>query len=280
MKDGANGKGIAMLSSAIAQLALYRWLYNNMYEQYIGRRPAPDIVGIALDLKEDIENPNLKKSQAGINLARNVAETLPFSSTFTGGRIPIGTPIANLGKGVKGLYDVATGDKDTKTGLKQAGIDLAKGAAYVVPPFGGSQIIKTAEGLSAVNQGGVYKTNAQGEKTLQYPIEQTTKKKLQAGIFGKSALSETREFYRNKTKALGTEQTKAYEYAVNNGISPQTVYEQILALRKLLPDKNHKGVTDAQRINSISMNQKLSYNQKQLLIKLLVKTEEGKKLYN
>jgi uncharacterized protein YqeY len=278
MKNGVNPQSVKALSSVVSQLALYSWLYNEMYEKATGRRPAADIVGIALDLKEDLQNPNLKKSEAGLNLAKNVAETLPFSSTFTGGRIPIGTPLASFGKAAKGAYEVAVGERDAKTGLAQAGKDLAKGAAYIVPPFGGSQIVKTSEGLSAVNQGGVYKTNAAGEKTLQYPIEKNTKNKVQAAIFGKSSLPETRAFYDNKIKALGIDQTKAYEYAVNSGINPKVVYEQIIALRQLQPDKNHKGVTDAQKINSISLNKKLSEHQKRIMIKLFVKTEEGKKL--
>lgn len=278
LKDGANPQSVARLTSAVGQLAIYSWLYNEMYEKATGRRPAADIIGIALNLKEDLQNPNIKKSQAGINLAQNVANTLPFSSVFTGGRIPIGTPLAAFGKGITGAYEVATGERDAKTGLAQAGKDLAKGAAYIVPPFGGSQAIKTIEGLSAVNKGGIYKTNAEGEEALQYPIEKTTGNKVQAAIFGKSALGETRAFYDNKVKALGIDQTKAYEYAVAKGIEPKAVYNQLLALRKLIPDKDHKGVTDAQRTNSIWLNQNLTTEQKKLMVKLFVKTEEGKKL--
>jgi hypothetical protein len=280
LKDGANPESIARLTSAVGQLALYSWIYNELYEKATGRRPAADIIGMALDLKEDLQNPNLKKSQAVLNTAKNVAETLPFSSTFTGGRIPIGTPIASLGKAITGTYQVATGDKDTKTGLKQAGIDLAKGAAYVIPPFGGSQAIKTIEGLSAVKQGGVYKTNSAGEKALQYPIEKTAGKTAQAAVFGKSALGETRDFYRNKTKAFSTDQTKAYDYAVNKGITPKVAYEQVLAFRKLVPEQGHKGITDKQRIKSIQLNQNLTEQQKKLMIQLFVKTEQGKELLN
>jgi hypothetical protein len=265
-----------MLASALGQLALYGWLYNELYEKATGRRPALDPIGTALNFKEDLQN--LKGSEAGINLGKNIANQLPFTSTFTGGRIPIGTPISALGKAAKGTYEVAVGERDAKTGLAQAGKDLAKGAAYIVPPFGGGQAIKTIEGLSAVNQGGVYKTNAQGEKSLQYPIENTTKNKVQAAIFGKSSLVETRAFYDNKVKALGAEQTKAYEYAVNKGIQPKIVYEQILALRKLLPEQGRKGVTDQQRSKTIMLNKDLTAEQKRLMIQLFVKTEEGKKL--
>jgi hypothetical protein len=278
LKGGANPKNVARLSSALGQLAIYSWLYNEMYEKATGRRPAADIIGIALNLKKDLQNSNMGKSQAGVNLAKNVANTLPFSSTFTGGRIPIGTPLAALGKGVTGAYEVATGERDVKTGLAQAGKDLAKGAAYIVPPFGGSQLIKTTEGLSAVNKGGAYKTNAAGEKALQYPIANTIGNKVQAAIFGKSALGETRAFYDNMVKALSTDQTKAYEYAVNKGIQPKVVYDQILTLRKLMPEQGHKGVTDNQRIKSIRLNQNLTEEQKRLMIQLFVNTEQGKKL--
>jgi hypothetical protein len=278
LKNGKTPQNIARLTSALGQLAIYSWLYNEMYEKATGRRPAADIIGIALNLKKDLQNPNMGKSQAGVNLAKNVANTLPFSSTFTGGRIPIGTPLAAFGKGITGAYEVATGGRDVKTGLAQAGKDLAKGAAYIVPPFGGSQIIKTTEGLSAVNKGGVYKTNSAGEKALQYPIANTTGNKVQAAIFGKSALGETRAFYDNMVKALGVDQTKAYEYAVSKGIQPKAVYDQILTIRKLMPEQGHKGVTDNQRIKSIRLNQNLTEEQKQLMIQLFVKTEQGKKL--
>jgi hypothetical protein len=278
LKGGANPKNVARLSSALGQLAIYSWLYNEMYEKATGRRPAADIIGITLGLKEDLQNSNMGKSQAVLNLGKNVANTLPFSSTFTGGRIPIGTPLAAFGKGITGAYEVATGERDVKTGLAQAGKDLAKGAAYIVPPFGGSQLIKTTEGLSAVNKGGAYKTNAAGEKALQYPIANTIGNKVQAAIFGKSALGETRAFYDNMVKALSTDQTKAYEYAVNKGIQPKVVYDQILTLRKLMPEQGHKEVTDSQRIKSIRLNQNLTEEQKRLIIQLFVQTEQGKKL--
>jgi hypothetical protein len=200
-----------MLGSAIGQLMIYGWLYNNLYEKTIGRRPALDPIGIAFDFGKDLVNPNLKKGQALTNLGENALNSLPFTGTAFGGRIPVGSAFENIGKGLKGVYDVATGNKDLKTGLPQAGYDVAKGASHIVLPFGAGQIFKTAEGISAVNSGGKYSTNAQGEKSLQYPIAKSLGNYVKGGLFGKSALPETQEYYNNNRRALSPSQTQAYE---------------------------------------------------------------------
>jgi hypothetical protein len=267
-KDGVNAKNVARLTSALGQTALYGYLFNQFYEKVTGRRPAIDPIGMAVNFNEDTKNKDL--TQASLKLGENALNTLPFTSTFTGGRIPIGKPFEELGKGISSTFEVATGKRDAQSGLKQAGINVAKGAAYVLPPFGGSQIIKTSEGLNAVNKGGQFKTNIDGEKYMQFPINKTPSNIAKAAIFGKSSLPETKQFYDKGLKGLSVEQTAAFNKVTSKGLEPDKTYKLIQDLRKLKPLPTKKTVSREQKLQLINSS-KLSDSQKALFKKEFIK---------
>lgn len=91
--------------------------------------------------------------------------------------------------------------------------DVAKSSWGLIP--GGIQAKKTTEGLKTVNQG--YSTSRNGK--FQFPVAQTTVNKIKGGLFGKSALPEAQEYYRNIKKVdPATKEMKA-------------VYEQVQELK-------------------------------------------------
>ena len=272
LKDGANAKNIAMLTSAIGQLVFYGWAYNQAYEQITGRRPALDPIGIAFDFKEDLNNSNLKKSDAIANLGKNVTNQLPFAGSFTGGgRIPISTALPDVNQLTQIGAQMIGGEITKEQGLKKIGQEVGKSALYIVPPFGGGQAKKTFEGLWAVKAGGEYSTNAKGEKALKYPVAKTPENMARAALFGKSSLPETRDYYRNKVKPLGTDQTAAYDEAIKQGIPPEVVYNQIIEWRNLEPLANHKGVIQAQQIDALKNNKELTEKQREAMYYLFLK---------
>lgn len=267
-----------MIASAVGQLALYGFLYNQIFEMITGRRPALDPIGVAFDFGEDASNKNIRTSDAVGNLGKNVLNQLPYASTFLGGgRVPISSALPNLTNINKYTSAKIDGDISTAEAAKGIGKELLWPAAYLALPFGAGQLKKTVQGLGAVNKGGEYGKTAKGEKYLKFPIKQSVGNKIKAGIFGKSALPETEEYYRNKTKSLGTQQTQAFDYATAQGVNPQKMYKIILDMRELEPTGARKGVTDQQKIEVINKTD-LPQNQKILLKKLFVKTEQGKRL--
>ena len=112
---------------------------------------------------------------------------------------------------------------------------------------------------------------------LRYPIEKTPANALRTGLFGQYSTKEAREYFDNNRRFLGEDQTKAFEYAKKNGVDSQAMYDIIMEMRTLEPLPNKKGITDAQKTQVINKTS-LSQEQKSLLNKLFVKTEQGKKL--
>lgn len=257
MKD----KGLAALALALLKFCLGAWLYDEIYEYFVGRRPALDPIGILNDTVGDItgyELPNLvtlgvgavtgdvpsfETEKAGVgdtlkNLGGNIAEQVPFvGGLMGGGRIPVSSALPDLGK----LYDAATSDTwSMKKRLSTAGKEFSKPATYLVPPFGGGQIRKIYQGLKAVIEGGSYTVDNEGNEQLQYPVytdtaSDTVKSIVQSTLFGKTALPGGREWIGSGFKSLNAKQTAVYQGMLDVGVSQREAYRtvrEISALKK------------------------------------------------
>lgn len=214
-------RGLAVLVAALLKFFLGAWLFNEVYEFVIGRRPALDPIGILNDTVGDLtgwELPNLVElgvgaasgnlpsfeveqtglTEAGANLAGTVAEALPFiGGVLGGGRVPISSAIPNLGN----LWNALTNeDWSAEKRLQEVRDELLeKPVAYLGLPFGGGQLKKIYEGIEAVIQGGSYSVNAEGEQELQYPIYNDTPAQsignaLLAATFGRTSLPAGRDW--------------------------------------------------------------------------------------
>lgn len=229
LKTGKNAQNVARLTSAVGQLAIYSFVFNEIYKQITGRRPAFDPIGVAWDFVKDMGNDNLKKSDAVANLGKNSIQQLPFINTLVGGgRLPISVAMPNFGNIGNALAKGSAGEQDTGQTLTSVGKELINPLLYVAPPFGGGQIKKTYEGLNTVNNGGEYITNSKGEKQLRYPVDKSFSNYLKAILFGKSALPENQNYYNNKMAPLSGNQTQIYD---SLGQNPE-YYNSILEDRK------------------------------------------------
>lgn len=123
MPRGLRENGLGALALALIKFCLGAWLYDEVYEYFIGRRPALDPIGILNDTVGDItgyELPNLVElgvgvisgdmpsfetekegiGTAGKNLAGNILEELPFVPALNmlginidAGRLPVASAI-------------------------------------------------------------------------------------------------------------------------------------------------------------------------------------------
>lgn len=180
-------------ASAMAQLFIYSYIFNNLYEKALGRRPALDPIGVAQQAYEDYTSSDVDTRKATSNLVENTAEQLPFASTFTGGRIPIGAAVPNP-------FAVLNGESTVTK-------ELMKPVYYVLPPTGGSQIRKTVQGLKAFNRG-ASKTDS---GNVRFAIPQTGANFLRTAIAGQYSTPEANEYFRKGQRPLTENQTKAYE---------------------------------------------------------------------
>lgn len=254
MKD----KGIAAFAMALLKFMVGAWLYNEAYEFLIGRRPALDILNILNETVGDItgwEIPNLidigraaakgeeisfeseRETFGGTmaNLGKNVFEQVPFTSLLNlagmdidAGRVAISSAVPNFGKIADAFEKGVSGKKRLQTLAKE----LGKPAAYILPPFGGGQIKKIVEGISAVSRGGSYTVDKDGNDILQYPVYRDTtnqafKAALGAAIFGKSSLRTGREWVESGFKSLSAKDTALYQALTDLGVGEEKAYNFI-----------------------------------------------------
>jgi hypothetical protein len=239
----------AALASALGQVAIYSYLFNNLYEKATGRRPAFDVIGLVKNTIEDYNNGNIDNTEATKRLVENTANQLPFASFYTGGRIPMSNALPDF-------MSVLDGDKKLKD-------ELIKPILNVALPTGGSQINKTVKGLGTVLKGGAYTDS----NNLRYPVEKNTENLIKGAIFGPSSLPETIKYYDNKTAPLGEKQTKIIEKAKEQGRPIKPLYN------KMLNDRKINSIEE--KIAKIRKDNNLEWEEKQKQIKVLM--EELKK---
>lgn len=216
LKNGVNAKSAAALASVGAQTAVISYLFNNLYEKAIGRRPAFDPIGVIEQASDDFNNPELDEKKASGNLINNIKDQLPFASTLTGGRMPISSLLPEI-----------SAEADPK---KEASKLL-----YLLMPTGAAQLNKTVKGIKTMNEGGVY--NADNSQ-LMYPVEDSPVNAAKALLLGPSSLKESREYYDNGRKPLSKEQTKEFEKLAGKGYEPQKVYDKFIDERNLSSSKS------------------------------------------
>lgn len=221
-------KGVMALAMALFKFMIGAYLYNELYEKLIGRRPALDPIGMLKEAAEDVKTEGAY--DAGVNLAVGVVEELPFvGSLLGGGRLPISSAIPDFGKLWQAISD---SDWDSKKRVATAAKELAKPATYLALPFGGGQVKKVVEGVEAIAREGSYSVDSSGADILQYPVYASTPGEagaaaVRALFFGKSALPTAQEWVKSDFDSLNARQTEVYQSLVNANISSKTAYETI-----------------------------------------------------
>lgn len=132
------------------------------------------------------------------------------------------------------IYGTVTGTakavKDNGPFSKEVMRQLMGLAGDTLP--GGRQAEKTYQGVETLLKGGYYKGSGEDER-LQYPVSDDFWNVVQATMFGRNALSETRDFYAVGGKGLSAAQTRLYNQLVDMGADSETVYDAILAWKKI-----------------------------------------------
>ena len=206
-------KGLGAITAAFLKMFVAAWLYNEASEKITGRRPAFDPIDIIKSGYKTFTDENMKTYDKLTTVGKDVAEELPFVGGFVGGgRIPISGALPDVGNLIKSGTGLATGEMDSKKALSNIGKEMSKPLYYLLPPLGGGQIKKSVEGLSTVSKGGSYGVDKDGNKTLQFPVEDANAGDyVKAGLFGKYALPLAKEYSERGYKSLTAKQTETYE---------------------------------------------------------------------
>ena len=244
-------KGVRYLALALFKFLIGGYLYNEVYEYFVGRRTTLDPLGIVNDTVGDLtgyELDNLVDAATGgglikesepesvirsvANLAVNVGQELPMiGSRIGGGKYPFMNSFGDIGNAIDAL------DAENKTGgekAAQAARELINPAAYWLLPFGGGQVKKVWQGINALKRQGSYTADGR----LQYPIYTDRKGDMASAaarvfLFGKSATPEAQAWVEAGFGALSEKATQTYEAMRAGGVDQRDSYELIKAMSKI-----------------------------------------------
>ncbi|MBQ4049999.1 MAG: hypothetical protein IJD13_00065, partial [Oscillospiraceae bacterium] len=204
--------GSAQATLLITESVLASYLYNNLYEALIGRRPAFDPLGMVFEavgnFTEKDEEGEKKKStaQAVMDTGEMLLEQVPFvGGVLGGGRLPISSALPDAEKLIKGFGGLADGTMAPNAAWGMIGKEMVKPAGYLVSPAAFGQAKKSVEGVKTWLEGGSYTTKSDGSREMQYPVEQTPWNLARMMVFGKSSVPQANEYYDGfrKTTELG-----------------------------------------------------------------------------
>lgn len=203
-----NAKGNALKTAAgmtftLGQLFAFTHLFGKGFESLAGYNPTFDVIGIiatALGIGDDDEEKTRgeRLEEASLQLLKS----LPYTSTFTGGRIPIGSAFP--------IEQLVTGEDDygnEKSRLKTLGEALP----YFLMPGGYGQVKKTVGGLKMFNEDLPVSGSYTDSGNLRFPVEKTPENVLQAAIFGQWANENARDYFDNERAPLKEKQIQEYK---------------------------------------------------------------------
>ena len=280
---------------------LSQYLFNDVYEYFVGRRPAFDVGNMVNEFVGDLtgyELPNLielgihaaKGEEMGFetekegfggaltNLAGNVAEELPFTPAanligieIDGGRVPVASAIPDLSV----IGDViGNPDWSWEKRWKELGDELAKPLTYLIPPFGGGQAKKAVEAASAYWQNGRYTMDKDGNLLLQFPMG-SVPDAVQAALFGTTSTKAGRDWVEDGFGSLTAKQTQAYKSLVDGGMDAHEAYGIISTLRTA-EKTDEQSRTQVQR--QLLMESGLTDSQKQTVYRVMISGDYDEKI--
>lgn len=209
MEDLAKSdKSIMKKFGQFATLFTSLYLLNDGTEKLTGNRLALDPIQMTLDGIQILNNEPTPTGalKTGGRVAGEFLSNIPFGQTLASMYPEYGTTVAGIKvptrKQLFGREDptrYGSGLLSTKA--------LTDPLFKIFPPFGGSQLKKTIQGVSAVSAG--KSTNVSGD--WQYKIAPTGANFLRASLFGKSGTPESQAYYAKQTAPKKTN-TSANRY--------------------------------------------------------------------
>lgn len=245
-------KGMLALTTALLKFFIGSWIYNELYEKFVGRRPALDPIGMLNDFVGDVSGKKLpnsidmlrdamqgkkidfsteKKSAAetGAGVAKNVAENIPFvGGLMGGGRLPINSALPNVSNVWNASAGLLSGEGNARKNKDTLVRELEKPVAYILPPFGGGQAKKTIQGIRGVSEGGRYGVDNQGRDVLQYPMAKG--ETIQSILFGPTSTQGGQKWIESGFKSLSADATDVYKKLVDAGSRERDAYDFVKQL--------------------------------------------------
>ena len=199
-----NMKTSAKIGSTFFQLAVLQHLFGKGFESIAGYNPTFDIVEaliqvLGFDDDEESEDTVLDNLEEGF---LTLLEDLPYTSTFTGGRIPISSALP--------VKQFITG-KDSYGNEKSRWETIKETAPYYLAPTGYGQFKKTMQGLEMFSDEHPVAGSYTKSGNLRFPIEDTPENRVRSAIFGQYASENARDYFDNERSPLKEKQIQEYK---------------------------------------------------------------------
>lgn len=218
-------RGKKSLAVALLKFMLGAWLYDELYEAIVGRRPALDPLNMLNELSGDLFGYALPNT---IELAVDMITGNDVSLATE--RTDAATAFANFGKEMGGQLPFVGGPvfDGGRLPIQSA---IKDPLAYLLLPFGGGQLSKFVKGVNAVAEGGVYGKDAEGNPTLKYPVERNVKDALTAMVFGTTSTKGGQEWIDRGFSRLTAKQTAAYAALLGGGIDAYDAFDVVMDIK-------------------------------------------------
>jgi len=218
-------RGKKSLAVALLKFMLGAWLYDELYEAIVGRRPALDPLNMLNELSGDLFGYALPNT---IELAVDMITGNDVS--FKTEKTDAATALANFGKELGGQLPFIGGPVFDGGRLPMQSA-IKDPLAYLLLPFGGGQISKFIKGVNAVAEGGVYGKDAEGNPTLKYPVERNVQDALTAMVFGATSTKGGQAWIDRGFSRLTAKQTAAYAALLGGGIDAYDAFDVVMDIK-------------------------------------------------
>lgn len=218
-------RGKKSLAVALLKFMLGAWLYDELYEAIVGRRPALDPLNMLNEFSGDLVGYALPNT---IELAGDLitGDDVSFKTEKT----DAATAFANFGKEMGGQLPFIGGPVFDGGRLPMQSA-IKDPLAYLLLPFGGGQLSKFVKGVNAVAEGGVYGEDAEGNPTLKYPVERNVQDALTAMVFGTTSTKGGQEWIDRSFSRLTAKQTAAYAALLGGGVDAYDAFDVVMDIK-------------------------------------------------
>lgn len=218
-------RGKKSLAVALLKFMLGAWLYDELYEAIVGRRPALDPLNMLNEFSGDLVGYALPNT---IELAGDLITGNDVS--FKTEKTDAATALANFGKELGGQLPFIGGPVFDGGRLPMQSA-IKDPLAYLLLPFGGGQLSKFVKGVNAVAEGGVYGEDAESNPTLKYPVERNVKDALTAMVFGTTSTKGGQEWIDRGFGGFSAKQTAAYAALLGGGVDAYDAFDVVMDIK-------------------------------------------------
>lgn len=218
-------RGKKSLAVALLKFMLGAWLYDELYEAIVGRRPALDPLNMLNEFSGDLVGYALPNT---IELAVDMITGNDVS--FKTEKTDAATALANFGKELGGQLPFIGGPVFDGGRLPMQSA-IKDPLAYLLLPFGGGQLSKFVKGVNAVAEGGVYGEDAEGNPTLKYPVERNVQDALTAMVFGATSTKGGQDWIDRGFSRLTAKQTAAYAALLGGGVDAYDAFDVVMDIK-------------------------------------------------